>query len=97
MLPLHIWAPLGTEAWQAGRRAIQRGAFVFEHTPEDRAYADLKRYARQQAKSAVAEFEQQGRLPQLTPADRTRLTLMYVHAFVNGAFDQILAEMPPAP
>lgn len=96
-LPLHIWAPVGKEAWRAGQRSIKSGEFVFEYTPDDNAYADLRKYAMQQAKQAIARLDQHESGIAFTPAEKVQLTLMYTHAFVNGAFDQILSEMPPTP
>ena len=93
-LPFHVWAPFGREAWEAGRHAISSGGFVFVYTYEDRAYSDLKHYAGRYARAAVADFAEQHALIILTPAEKAHLTAMYIHAFVNGAFDQLLSGMP---
>ncbi|GCF08717.1 hypothetical protein [Dictyobacter arantiisoli] len=94
MLPLSIWAPFGKEAWDTGRKAIESGAFVFVHTPEDRAFIDLKLYGSKQARRALVRL---CNAHPLTPAHQVQLTHMYIHAFVNGALDQILsAQQPPS-
>jgi hypothetical protein len=93
-LSFNIWAPLGRAAWDAGQDAISSGDFVFVYTYEDHAYADLKRYAAQEARRAVQAFAQQHAELKLTPAKQVRLVTLYIHAFIEGAFDQIFSEMP---
>lgn len=77
----------GAAAWKAGHQAIQRGTFVFQTSAEDMAYADLKRFAVEEARRYVAT-----RYPNapFTPYERTRLLATFVHAFVNGAFDEVM-------
>jgi hypothetical protein len=79
----------GAAGWKAGHRAIQRGTFVFRISAEDTAYADLKRFAVDEARRFLAT-----RYPSapFTPDERTRLLATYAHAFVNGAFDECVQQ-----
>jgi hypothetical protein len=90
-LAFSIWAPIGKEAWEAGRSAIKSGEFIFTYTPDGHVFSDLKAYASPLAASAVQRLQTEH---VLTPALQAQLMLMYVHAFVNGALDQFLAEQP---
>jgi len=91
MLPLSIWAPIGKEAWWAGRHAIETGEFAFVYTPDGQAFSELKLYASKFAAGALARLQAE---QALTPANQTHIMMMYIHAFVNGALDQILSEQP---
>jgi hypothetical protein len=91
-LPLHVWSALGREAWDAGQLSIRTGSFVLVQDADDMAYVHLKQYAASYAKPAIVRLH--STFP-LTPAQRVRLTGLYVHAFVNGAFDEILSAQPP--
>ncbi len=87
-LSLSIWAPIGREAWLAGRSAIASGDFVFTYTPDGSVFSDLKAYAYPQAEHVVQRLQAEH---VLTPALRVQVTMMYVHVFVHGALDQFLS------
>ena len=88
-LSLSIWAPIGKEAWLAGRSAVESGAFIFAYTPEGRVFTDLKAYASSFAALAVQRL--QSEYP-LTAAQRAQLMWMYIHIFTHGAFEQFLEQ-----
>ena len=75
----------GAKAWKDGHSSIASSAFVFVQNAEDMAYTDLKIYAAQQAERYLQPITS---ALQLTPSQSLRLFLIYVHAFVNGAFDE---------
>lgn len=79
----------GAIAWQAGHAAIQTGAFRFQHVPDDDSYAQLKRFAAQQAREHIARLKQE---LELTPYQWARLFNTYVHAFLNGALDEAMQQ-----
>lgn len=92
-LSLSVWAPVGKEAWLAGRSAVERGTFIFVYTPEGHVFSDLKAYAAPLAARTVQSLQTEYLL---TPALEAQLMLMYVHAFINGALDQFLAQQQSA-
>jgi hypothetical protein len=92
-LPLSIWAPIGKEAWWAGRQAIATGEFVFDYTPEDHVMSDLKNFAATYAYDAIERLQE---THDLLPAHQAQLTLMYIRTFVNGAIDQNFSEQQPS-
>jgi hypothetical protein len=87
-LSLSVWAPIGKEAWWAGRSAIESGSFVFAYTPDGHVFSDLKLYAAPLAADAVQRLQVE--YP-LTSALQAQVTMMYIHVFVNGALEQFLA------
>lgn len=88
-LPLQVWATLGKSAWRSGRIAIQLQEFIFVQTAEDIAYAELKRYAIEQAHKSLDLLENRY---SLTPTQYAHLIRMYVHAYVNGALDELILQ-----
>ncbi len=75
----------GAFAWKAGHEAIRTGTFRFRQTYEDRAYIELRYFAAQQARRYIDEKKSQF---ELAPQEWLQVFRTFVHAFVNGAFDE---------
>ena len=79
----------GAHAWKAGHTAIREGAFRFHQTAEDEAFNDLKRYAAERATTYLTSL---GARFTIAPDLRSTLFAVYVRAFCNGAFDEVMEQ-----
>ncbi len=84
-LPFALVSKAAAAGWKDGHEAVQSGALVVAQTQYDESDADLKAYAKGQAKLYMQQIA--GQLD-LTPRQRVNMFSIYAHTYLNGALDE---------